>query len=230
MLVTTPLDAADARLLHTVDGLSDARFAEDSLCAGWTRAHVVAHLALNAEALTGVLRGIRDGVPTSMYVSSEARDGDIDVLATEPPAAIRERLRAACAAFAEVAGVADGLGPEVTFERAPGGRVVPAAAVPSMRRSEVEIHHADLGAGYSASDWPPGFALDVLTSSAERYDGPGFHVVATDEPARWAFGSPGPDAVTVSGPAVALAWWSTGRDAGPQLSSTNGSLPTLEGR
>ncbi|NGZ99848.1 maleylpyruvate isomerase family mycothiol-dependent enzyme [Nocardioides sp. W3-2-3] len=228
--MTTPLDAADARLLRTVDGLGDAAFAEDSLCDGWTRAHVTAHLALNAEALTGVLRGIRDGVPTTMYVDSAARDGDIDALAAEPPSAIRTRLRAACAAFGEVAGVADGLGPEVTFERTPGGRVTPAAAVPSMRRSEVEIHHADLGAGYSPADWPPAFALDLLASSAERYDGPGFHVVATDEPARWAFGSPDADAVTVSGPAAALAWWSTGRDAGSLLSSTNGSLPTLEGR
>ncbi len=228
--MTLPLDAATGRLLHTVDQLADQDFAAPSLCDGWTRAHVVAHLALNAEGLAGVLRGLRDGVPTTMYASPEARDEDILELAAEPPAALRERLRAACAGFAEVAGVAAGVGPEVTFERTPGGLVSPAGAVPSLRRSEVEIHHADLAAGYTPADWPPDLAREVLTASAGRYDGPGFHVVATDEPARWAFGSPGADAVTVSGPAHALAWWSTGRDAGSLVSSSNGSLPTLEGR
>lgn len=228
--MTLPLDAASARLLHTVDALPDEDFAGPSLCDGWTRAHLVAHLALNAEALAGVLRGVRDGVPTTMYVSAEARDEDIVALAPASPAELRERLRAAVAGFAEVADVATGLGPEVTFERTPGGRVSPVAAVPDFRRSEVEIHHADLDTGYTPADWPPDFALAVVTASAERYDGAGFHVVATDEPARWAFGSPTADAPTVSGPATALAWWSTGREAGSLLSSTNGSLPTLEGR
>lgn len=228
--MTLPLDAASGRLLHTVDALTDADFAGPSLCDGWTRAHLVAHLALNAEALAGVLRGVRDGVPTTMYVSPEARDEDILALAPASPAALRERLRSAVAGFAEVADVATGLGPEVTFERTPGGRVSPAAAVPDFRRSEVEIHHADLDAGYSPADWPVDFALDLVAASAGRYDGPGLHVVATDEPARWTFGAPGADAPTVSGPVAALAWWSTGRDAGSLLSSTNGSLPTLEGR
>lgn len=228
--MTLPLDAATERLLHTVDVLPDEDFAGPSRCDGWTRAHVVAHLALNAEGLAGVLRGFRDGAPATMYASDEARDGDIDALAGADPAVLRARLRAACAAFADEAGVAAGLSGEATFERTPGGRVVPGAAVPTMRHGEVEIHHADLDAGYSPADWPADFAVAVLDQSAERYAGPGFHLAATDRPERWTFGTPGPGATTVSGPVAALAWWSTGRDAGSLLSSTNGSLPTLEGR
>ena len=48
---TASLRDADHRLVRTVDGLSDEQLAAPSLLPGWTRAHVVAHLALNAEAL-----------------------------------------------------------------------------------------------------------------------------------------------------------------------------------
>lgn len=231
--MTTPtaaLAAASDRLLATARSLPAADWAAPSLCAGWTRGHVLAHLALNAEGLAGVLRGIRDGEPTTMYSSDDARDGDIDVLATAAPEVVLERLVAGCAALAEVLDVAAGLPAGSTFERTPGGRLMPADGVPHLRLREVEIHHADLGAGYTASDWPPTTAMAFLHDDAARYDGPGFHVVATDEPARWAFGSPGADAPTVSGPLGALAWWATGRDAAPVVSSTTGTLPSLEGR
>ncbi|MBM7520585.1 maleylpyruvate isomerase family mycothiol-dependent enzyme [Nocardioides nitrophenolicus] len=231
--MTTPaaaLDAATGRLLATARALPAAAWSAPSLCAGWTRGHVLAHLALNAEGLAGVLRGYRDGTPVTMYSSDEARDGDIAVLATATPQEILARLVAGSARLAEVLDVAAGLAPGSTFERTPGGQPMPADAVPHLRLREVEIHHADLGAGYTASDWPPTTALSFLRDEAERYDGPGFHVVATDEPARWAFGSPGADAPTVSGPLGALAWWATGRTAAPVVSSTTGTLPSLEGR
>jgi maleylpyruvate isomerase len=228
--VTLPLEAATARLLTTVDELPDPAWGDPSHCAGWTRGDVVAHLALNAEALAGVLRGFRDGAPVTMYRSDDARDADIAELATAPPARVRERLRTAVVAFAEVAAVADGLPKDATFERTPGGRVVPARAVPFLRLREVEIHHADLDAGYGASDWPPETARSFLANDARQYRGLGFHAAATDHPGRWTFGEADEEAPTVSGPLGALAWWATGRDPGPVLSSTNGTLPTMEGR
>lgn len=232
-MVTLHVEAATQRLLSTVDRLPDNAWSGPSHCAGWSRGHVIAHLALNAEALAGVLRGVRDGVPTTMYRSDDARDRDIDdlaELAATSPAAVRERLRTAVAAFAEVIAVADGLPKEATFERTPGGRELPARAVPFLRLREVEIHHADLGAGYTASDWPPDNAMSFLSNDARQYRGPGFHAVATDEPARWTFGETDATSPTVSGPLGALAWWATGRGTGSVLSSTNGTLPTMEGR
>lgn len=227
---TAALAAATDRLLATARALPTPDWAGPSLCAGWTRAHVLAHLALNAESLAGVLRGIRDGAPVTMYTSDRARDEDIAELATAAPEAVVERLVTGCAALAEVVDVAAGLAPGSTFERTPGGRLMPADAVPHLRLREVEIHHADLDAGYGPADWPPATATAFLHDDAARYDGPGFHVVATDEPARWTFGSPAADAATVSGPLGALAWWATGRTAAPVVSSTTGTLPSLEGR
>ncbi|KRC50083.1 MULTISPECIES: maleylpyruvate isomerase family mycothiol-dependent enzyme [unclassified Nocardioides] len=228
--MTLPLHAATERLLSTVDHLPDSAWSGPSHCTGWTRSHVIAHLALNAEALAGVLRGFRDGAPVTMYVADDARDRDIDVLAAAAPAEVRARLQAACASFAEVAAVADDLAPGTTFERTPGGRVMPAGAVPFLRLREVEIHHADLDAGYIVSDWPSETAQSFLRNDAKQYRGPGFHAVASDGSGSWDFGEVDASSPTVSGPLGALAWWATGRDAGPVLSSTNATLPTMEGR
>src|SRR4051794_11287560 len=74
------VDAAQ-RLVRTVDGLEDDDWSAPSLLPGWTRAHVVAHLALNAEALARALRGVvadgSDDGPRTMYDSDEQRQDDI---------------------------------------------------------------------------------------------------------------------------------------------------------
>lgn len=226
------VDAASARLLATVADLPDTDWSGDTHCAGWSRAHVIAHLVLNAEGLAGVLDGLRAGEPRTMYASDERRDADIEELAAAPPDEIRARLRAAVDRFGAAWSGASVPGEQ--FERTPGGQLIRAAAIGFMRLREVEIHHADLRAGYSWSDWPEQTVAAFLDNSAKQYDGPGFRV-ATDGGGTWAFGDPDDDAPTVTGPAGAVAWWATGRpvdddQAGPVLSSTEGTLPTMEGR
>ena len=88
---------ADRALVRTVDALSDPQYAEPSQLPGWTRAHVVAHLALNGEGLAGVLHGAHLGQPQPMYASPEARDADIEELAAAAPDELRERFLAATA-------------------------------------------------------------------------------------------------------------------------------------
>ena len=88
------LPEATQRLVRTVDGLDDAALAAPSGLPDWTRAHVVAHLALNAEGLAHVLTSRTEGRPTSMYRSDEARDGDIDDLAAADRAELRDRFLA----------------------------------------------------------------------------------------------------------------------------------------
>ena len=78
---TELLHESTQRLVRTVDSLPDAAFAEPSGLPDWTRAHVIAHLALNAEGLAGALTGLVQGEPTPMYSSPEARDADIAELA-----------------------------------------------------------------------------------------------------------------------------------------------------
>ena len=54
------------------------------------------------------------------------------------------------------------------MERMPGGPPFSADECIDMRWREVEIHHADLGAGYTAADWPPAFTTYLLGSLAAR--------------------------------------------------------------
>ncbi|GAA4825662.1 maleylpyruvate isomerase family mycothiol-dependent enzyme [Nocardioides caeni] len=224
----TAIEAATDRLLATVEALPDDTWRVQSLCSGWSRAHVVAHVALNAEGLAGVLGGLADGRPTTMYVSDERRDSDIAELGAGPVEEIRRRLTAACAAFADAEQRAGVVAAGTTFDRTPGGQVLDASLIPLLRLREVEIHHGDLVAGYGPEDWPAETAREFLAWSARRHRGPGFHVDADG----WLldFGTPGAEAPTLSGPVAALAWWATGRDPGPVLSSTDGTLPTMGGR
>ena len=88
------LAEAGQRLVRSVDGLHRRRLGRRRRCCpGWSRAHVVAHLALNGEALGGRARGARPSTRRSpMYESQEARDDDIEELAGADHAELRERL------------------------------------------------------------------------------------------------------------------------------------------
>lgn len=214
------------QLVRTVDGLSEQQLAEPSLLPGWRRSHVVAHLALNAEGLTAAMTGLRTGNPVPIYVSEKQRDADIDSLAAEPDTAMRERLLAATTSLRlSFEALTPGLRTH-SLERVPGGPVLAVDDLPATRRREVEIHHADLDAGYSASDWPPGFCLELLHVVVRDRDAAGpFRVEATDLGRDWAVGTG--DGPTVSGSAWALGWWLTGRGSGEGLASDSGVLPRL---
>lgn len=213
MPIVSRIEPATARLRATADALPDERWGVASICEGWSRAHVLAHVALNAEGLAGALRGLTDGVPTTMYASEERRDIDIATLATASPAEIRERLRSSAAAFADaVAGL--GVPEDARFERTPGGQWLRAGVAPLLRLREVEIHHADLDAGYTHAHWPRDAAITFLDLAARGPMRPDCRVAATDGNEDWTFGSPTQDAPTWTGTASALAWWASGRDAG----------------
>lgn len=226
----TALDASAIRLNRTVDGLADDDLAEPSLLPGWSRAHVVAHLALNGIALARVLEGVGRGQAVAMYRSDEERDHDITALVEAGPAEQRDGLLAATTAFAEAV---DATGParwQGTYSRLPGGPTWPASALVSTRRREVEVHHADLGAAYSHHDWPADFVVELLDSVCvdRSAEGP-FRVHATDLGRDWLVGSADgiDDAPLVLGGAADLGWWLTGRGGGEGVSSDSGALPDL---
>ena len=58
-------------------GWTTPRSRAPSLCEGWTRAHVVTHIARNADALSNLVHWATTGEPTPMYASPESRDADI---------------------------------------------------------------------------------------------------------------------------------------------------------
>jgi maleylpyruvate isomerase len=222
---TELLHESTQRLVRTVDSLPDDAFGEPSGLPDWTRGHVVAHLTLNAEGLAGALTGLIQGEPTPMYRSQDSRDDDIDKLAAAEPSELRDRLLAATTGFADaVAAVPDDAW-GTPIERVPGGPTFRAGAVPGMRLREVEIHHADLDAGYSHADWSPRFCEILLVAMTKREWNEPFRVAPTDLDGTWSYGDgEGP---TVSGTASDLGWWLTGRGSGEGLTSDRGELPKV---
>ncbi|MGZ4455127.1 MAG: maleylpyruvate isomerase family mycothiol-dependent enzyme [Nocardioides sp.] len=225
---TEMLAEATGRLVRSVDALPDEGWAGPSLLPGWTRAHTLAHLTLNAEGLAGALRGVVAGDPVPMYASQEARDADIDELAQEPPEVLRTRFLGATTELADALAAVPDDTRDAEFERVPGGRRVQAGHVAGMRLHEVEIHHVDLAAGPTQADWSPAYCTVLLDRFAAA-QGPSrpFHAHATDLGRTWPVGDPGPEAPTVSGTGADLGWWLTGRGDGAGLTCDAGSLPEV---
>lgn len=222
------LHHSDQRLLRTVDSLSAEEWRDPSLLPGWSRAHVVAHLALNAEGIAGALEGLTTGEQVPVYPSQEARTAGIHELAQEDTAAVRERLFAATQRLRDLL---ERLTPdqwESAVNRLPEGPVLPASEIVGTRQREVEVHHADLGLDYTHRDWPIAFATALLDSATATHDlspdSPAFTARATDLGRDWRVGA---DAPVVSGTAGALGWWLVGRGDGADLEADPGPLPVL---
>jgi maleylpyruvate isomerase len=247
-LASGALAEAAARLLRSVDGLHGDDWATPSLLPEWTRADLVAHLALNAEALTRLLHGVvgdddvPSGQPPTMYDSDEQRADDIAELRQARASELRERLMAGTTQLADAIEAVPDDRWETKVERTPGGRVMRAGSVPGMRWRELEIHHADLGLSYSRADWSPAFASHLIDSMAKRLapDRP-LEIRPLDSDHAWAVGDGSPVAgqvagqvaghpvAVVTGPAADIGWWLTGRPAPDTVSCSHGELPSIKG-
>ena len=227
------LAAATERLLATATALGDAQVREASLLPGWTRGHVLTHLARNADGMVNLLRWARTRTPTPMYASAESRAADIEAGAGRPAADLAADVRESAAALAaEAAGMPDDAW--TAQVRALNGPPFPALGVLERRLSEVEIHHVDLAAGYSPADWPEDFLSEALPRVAESFAG------RDDMPpcVAWAEGAKdpfrlGPDqsgqpAVIIRGQPADLLAWLLGRGDGATLTvAGGGALPEL---
>src|SRR5258708_13796348 len=80
------LAAATDRLLATATALSDAQAREPSLLPGWSRGHVLTHIARNADGMVNLLHWARTGTQTPMYTSAQSRAADIEAGPPRPPA------------------------------------------------------------------------------------------------------------------------------------------------
>jgi maleylpyruvate isomerase len=228
------LAAATGRLLATATALSDAQAREPSLLPGWTRGHVLSHIARNADGMVNLLSWARTGTETPMYVSAERRSADIEAGAGRPAADLAADVRDSAARFAAEAAAmpGDAWTVQVRALRGPG---FPALGVLDRRLSEVEIHHVDLAAGYAPSDWPADFVAGVLPRVAGSFAGRGDTprcAVRADGPPRQQF-LIGPDQagqprVIVHGQPADLLAWLTGRSDGTTLTvAPGGPLPAL---
>ncbi|TDC80064.1 maleylpyruvate isomerase family mycothiol-dependent enzyme [Micromonospora sp. KC606] len=229
LLLTGELDDATARLLRAAETLDAADLAAPSLLPGWTRGHVLTHLARNADGFVNLLTSARTGERIPQYASPAARDADIATGATRPPAGQLDDLRRSAESFAEAVAAmpVEAWGAVVETWR---GQPWPAAMLVWGRLREVEVHHVDLATGYRPADWPQAFAQhllhEVVSGLAGRADTPPMvlrfdgtrHELVVGEPE----GAP-----VVTGSPTELVAWLIGRGRGETLTVTpDGPLPT----
>ena len=70
---------ATENLLATASRLSDEDLGAPSLCEGWTRGHVLAHLSRNADAISRLVGWAVTGERVEMYPGGQAaRDAEIE--------------------------------------------------------------------------------------------------------------------------------------------------------
>jgi maleylpyruvate isomerase len=220
------IDDATGHLLRTVEDLTDEQARGASLLPGWTRGHVLAHVARNADALINLTVWARTGVPTPMYPSREVRAATIEAQSGRPVVELRSDVAESHGRFMDAVGQLSDDDWSKTWGEP--DRVRPAPYILTMRRTEVEVHHVDLDLDYTLAHWPEDFVEDLLDETVAdmtaRGVGPGFTLVGNDGEGRWTVAAGGQ---TVTGPPPALLGWLIGRTQGIGLHSDD-PLPTLE--
>ncbi|MFF7251343.1 maleylpyruvate isomerase family mycothiol-dependent enzyme [Embleya sp. NPDC008237] len=233
-VLTHWLSEGTGRLLDAVVALDDARVVGPSALPGWTNAHLLTHVARNADALGNLLDWAATGVESPMYPHGAAqRAADIDAGAGRPPAAIRADVFDSAVRLRDrLAGV-----PESAWGRhvrTAQGRQVRADRVPWLRVREVWIHLIDLDTGATFAEMPGDLAQalldDVVDTLAAKgvgcpalvvHDRPGGSARTTRLPA------PGEAVAHVEGITDELLGWLTGRSDGAGLIHSAAALPAL---
>jgi maleylpyruvate isomerase len=226
-------DAADVaeateQLLDAAAKLSAEDLSGPSLLPGWTRGHVLCHVARNADALGNLLTWAETGEETPMYADAAARESGIEAGAGRPPAEHLDDLRESAGRFAAAVAA---LPPAAwaTQVAMPSGRVIAAAEIPWWRLIEVRLHLVDLDAGHTADDLPAGFAdreLAWLVDGMTAHEGVApVRLRDTGSGASWDLGAAAEPELTVAGPARALLAWLSGRSRGDGLDITPAGHP-----
>ncbi len=184
------LQRESGMVMATVTSLADYELSMPSKCRGWTRAHVIAHLARGADAMTNLATWAVTGQETPAYESREKRDADIEATATlSAPALAADLEQANARLLAAFQMLKDGVQVE-TLPTLFSGEIN-ALSLPARRTTELIIHHDDLGTTWEWHEADPDAILDAIEVCVRRLqinpDSPGLRIVA-GEGEEWTVG------------------------------------------
>jgi maleylpyruvate isomerase len=172
--------AAHALVLRTIEGLRDDDARRPSLLPDWSVGHVLTHLARNADSHVHMIDGALLGEVRWQYPSPDARERDIEAGAGRPAAALVEDVRASFARLEEAwAGLADDTWRDGR-SRSNAGEFAIAEQV-FRRWGEVEVHHSDLGFGFTTEDWSDAYVAKKLPLVVAELRADGVEVPVADD-------------------------------------------------
>ena len=219
------INQATEHLLKTAATFHDADVRAPSLLPGWSRGHVLTHLARNADSTRNLLIWARTGIETPDYPNLQARAADIEAGATRTAIELLADLRRSAARLAADFAQMPPSAWEHPVRWTIGG---PGPVRWSLRGrlQEVLIHHVDLAAGYTPADWPSPFVAatlaNVVRGFSNRTDAPVMRLHAEDTDHWYDVGDTRPtDTPEIRGTQRALLAWLIGRSRGADLSTTH---------
>ncbi|MGW6280637.1 maleylpyruvate isomerase family mycothiol-dependent enzyme [Kribbella sp. NPDC055071] len=205
-MALTDVKTIAAELISLVADIDDQTARADSGLPGWSRGHVMTHIANFSEAMTRQVEEALQGGLVEVYDGGRpARDAAIEAGADRPAAELSSHLTQA-----------------VTTLLASWEKVSPTDwPLPILHRNsnlsaglqatwrELTIHTADLNLGYTPADWSPDFCRHLLDFLTPRTPD-GIHLILepTDS-TRWETGS-GEERV-LTGTLTDLTAWYAGR-------------------
>lgn len=218
--------ATTALLRDTLD-LEPEDWLADSLLPGWSRAHVVTHVARDADALRRLISASRTGDPVPLYSSEGTKFNDIERGAERGGLDLHVDLDTSAG---ELARLCERVEDWTVPVRLQGGEF-PLSVVTLIRLQELTQHHLDLRTSFSWADlepvparWLLEWVLLLLRDDASL---PAIDIVS-DAGVTASLGS-GEDRRVVSGPDAALWAWLIGRTDGEGLTDSDGITFPLAG-
>lgn len=163
------VDQAHQRLAATLTGLTDDQAHAPTRLPGWTRGHLITHLARHADSLTRVLTAALRGESVEQYPRGDAgRAADIEAGAHRPAA---ELLADMAEANQRCVRALRTMTPTSWRASVRGrGGVLPATRTVVSRWREAEVHAVDLHLGVTSADWSTRFVEHFLPGELARLE------------------------------------------------------------
>jgi maleylpyruvate isomerase len=184
------VEDAHRRCLQTIGSLDDRDARRPSRLPGWTVAHLLTHLARNADSHVRRSEAARRGEMIGQYEGgSDGRAAEIETGASRPASELIADVRESAHALEEIWRQL----PDDAWlgrSRDVSGSTRYLFELPSRRWQELEVHLVDLDLGITCADWSDAFVREWLPRTRER-------VGST---------LPDLDSAHFSGPAEELAW------------------------
>ena len=210
------VEASVERLNAVLAGVDDEGVRAPSGLPGWSRGHVLTHVANFSEGMTRQVDEARAGRLVEMYDGGRpARDAAIEAGSGRPADELRSHVRTASAGLLAAWGKVDDWSLPVLHRNSH------LAATVYTGWRELEVHTVDLALEPTSGDWSEEFCLHLLDFLRPRTPD-GIHLILDAGDIRWENGT-GEDLV-LTGALTDLTAWFAGRST---IRPVAGDLPDL---